>query len=472
MIRGLHELGDRGRRRLLDRRRGRAAHPPRRSSGLHRRRAAGGELPQDPVRDRRRDDDPLRGRPPRLGFPRREPGLRRSVSRHDLVFIGPSADTMRRWATRRPRGRRWPLRDAGGSRDAARHRSTAPPQRTWPATRSCSRRSPGAGGRGCASPLALELDGSFQTATAEAQSAFGDPALYLEKAIVPARHVEIEGSPTPGRRPAARRTGMFAPAAAPATDRGGAVAGARRPRRGPQMEDAAERAARAVDYRNAGTFEFILGADRAFYFIELNAQASGRAPGQRAPRPASTSSSKQLRIAGGGEALDDGACRATRPRDRDPHRRRGSGPRIPPGTGAHRAVRCRRSAPGCGSTRTWRTAPWFRRTTTRSSRGPRLGLGPACRDRPQRCVRSASSKSSACPRPRVPRATSSGPRSSRPGGTRRASSRRPGAVYPRSPADVWSPRSPPHRPLPALPVGRDRPAAGLAVRGRDRPIRP
>src|SRR5206468_6463861 len=39
-----------------------------------------------------------------------------------------------------------------------------------------------------------------------------------------------------------------------------------------RLEDAAERAARAVDYRNAGTFEFLLGTDRSFYFIELNAR--------------------------------------------------------------------------------------------------------------------------------------------------------------------------------------------------------
>ena len=39
-----------------------------------------------------------------------------------------------------------------------------------------------------------------------------------------------------------------------------------------QMEAAAERACRAVGYRNAGTFEFLLGPDGNFYFIELNAR--------------------------------------------------------------------------------------------------------------------------------------------------------------------------------------------------------
>jgi acetyl-CoA carboxylase biotin carboxylase subunit len=38
------------------------------------------------------------------------------------------------------------------------------------------------------------------------------------------------------------------------------------------MEAAAERACEAIGYRNAGTFEFLLGPDGAFYFIELNAR--------------------------------------------------------------------------------------------------------------------------------------------------------------------------------------------------------
>jgi acetyl-CoA carboxylase biotin carboxylase subunit len=38
------------------------------------------------------------------------------------------------------------------------------------------------------------------------------------------------------------------------------------------MEAAAERACHAVGYQNAGTFEFLLGQDGSFYFIELNAR--------------------------------------------------------------------------------------------------------------------------------------------------------------------------------------------------------
>jgi acetyl-CoA carboxylase biotin carboxylase subunit len=38
------------------------------------------------------------------------------------------------------------------------------------------------------------------------------------------------------------------------------------------MESAAERAVTTIGYRNAGTFEFLLGPDQSFYFIELNAR--------------------------------------------------------------------------------------------------------------------------------------------------------------------------------------------------------
>ena len=39
-----------------------------------------------------------------------------------------------------------------------------------------------------------------------------------------------------------------------------------------EMEATAERAARAIGYTNAGTFEFLVGPDGSFYFIELNAR--------------------------------------------------------------------------------------------------------------------------------------------------------------------------------------------------------
>jgi acetyl-CoA carboxylase biotin carboxylase subunit len=131
----------------------------------------------------------------------------------------------------------------------------------------------GGGGKGMRMvESADELEGAFQTASAEADAAFGDPGLYVEKAIVPARHVEVqvladaEGNVlTLGERECSiqrRHQKLIEESPSPALT----------PKTREQMEEAAERAVRAIGYLNAGTFEFLLGPDGSFYFIELNAR--------------------------------------------------------------------------------------------------------------------------------------------------------------------------------------------------------
>jgi acetyl-CoA carboxylase biotin carboxylase subunit len=117
-----------------------------------------------------------------------------------------------------------------------------------------------------------ELDSAFGTAALEAEAAFGDGSLYLEKAISPARHVEIQvladgqgGVLTLGERECSiqrRHQKLLEESPSPALDDATREA----------MEAAAERACHAIGYRNAGTFEFLLGPERSFYFIELNAR--------------------------------------------------------------------------------------------------------------------------------------------------------------------------------------------------------
>jgi geranyl-CoA carboxylase alpha subunit len=129
----------------------------------------------------------------------------------------------------------------------------------------------GGGGRGM---RLVEQDGdlldAIRTARAEAESAFGSGELILEKAVVDARHVEIQvfadihGNVIHlGERDCSvqrRHQKVIEEAPSPAVD-----AGLRA-----RMGAAAVAAARAVDYRGAGTVEFLLAGDGAFYFLEMN----------------------------------------------------------------------------------------------------------------------------------------------------------------------------------------------------------
>ncbi len=111
---------------------------------------------------------------------------------------------------------------------------------------------------------------AYQGAQREAKSAFGDDAVYLEKAVLRPRHIEIqvfadehgncvylferdcsiqrrhqkviEEAPSPALTPELRQ----------------------------QMGEVAVRAALAVGYVGAGTCEFLLAEDGAFYFLEMN----------------------------------------------------------------------------------------------------------------------------------------------------------------------------------------------------------
>jgi acetyl-CoA carboxylase, biotin carboxylase subunit len=129
----------------------------------------------------------------------------------------------------------------------------------------------GGGGRGMRLVAsAAELEDAYRTASAEAQAAFSDGELYVEKAVVGARHVEVqvlgdgEGRVlTLGERDCSiqrRHQKLVEEAPSPAV---GAELRAR-------MEDAARKATEVLRYRGAGTIEFLLDTDGHFYFIEMN----------------------------------------------------------------------------------------------------------------------------------------------------------------------------------------------------------
>jgi acetyl-CoA carboxylase biotin carboxylase subunit len=129
----------------------------------------------------------------------------------------------------------------------------------------------GGGGRGIKVAQGPDdLADVLAQAAREADAAFGDPSLYLEKLLVGARHVEVQviGDSRGNvvhlyERECSlqrRRQKLLEEAPSPALD-----ADTRR-----AITEAAVRLARAVSYRSAGTLEFLLDASGSFYFIEMN----------------------------------------------------------------------------------------------------------------------------------------------------------------------------------------------------------
>jgi acetyl-CoA carboxylase biotin carboxylase subunit len=116
-----------------------------------------------------------------------------------------------------------------------------------------------------------ELRSAFETAQSEAASAFGNPELYIEKAIERPRHIEIQifadlhGNYVHlGERECSiqrRHQKVIEECPSPINDE------SLRER----MGAAAIKAARAVNYTGAGTVEFLVAdATREFYFLEMN----------------------------------------------------------------------------------------------------------------------------------------------------------------------------------------------------------
>lgn len=110
----------------------------------------------------------------------------------------------------------------------------------------------------------------FETASQEAKSSFGDDTMYIEKFIPKARHVEFQiladqhGNVVHlGERDCSiQRRHQKMIEEAPST--------AINDKLRKEMGEIAIRAAKAANYCNAGTIEFILDQDNNYYFIEMN----------------------------------------------------------------------------------------------------------------------------------------------------------------------------------------------------------
>jgi len=212
---------------------------------------------------------------PGYGFLSENAGFVRACEENDLVFIGPPAEVMERMGDK---ARAKAEMHAAGVPLVPGTNVVAGPEDALAAAEELGfpvllKAAAGGGGKGMR--IVTEpgtLHDAYERAAAEAHAAFGDGSLYVEKVIAPARHVEIQvlcdhhgNVLTCGERECSvqrRHQKLIEESPSPALDDEQREA----------MEAAAERACRHIGYRNAGTFEFLVGPDGSFAFIELNAR--------------------------------------------------------------------------------------------------------------------------------------------------------------------------------------------------------
>lgn len=210
---------------------------------------------------------------PGYGFLSERPALAEACAAAGITLIGPSAQAMRVMGDKA--SARAAMQAAGvpivpGSDGPLTAAQAGPWARRigFPVLLKAS-----AGGGGKGMRLVDDEEGlveSLRGAQSEARKAFGDDAVYMEKAIVRPRHIEVQifadahghvvsvGERECSMQRRHQKVIEEAPSAVMTPDlrtRMGAVAC---------------QAARAVDYVGAGTIEFLLDADGHFYFLEMN----------------------------------------------------------------------------------------------------------------------------------------------------------------------------------------------------------
>ena len=219
---------------------------------------------------------------PGYGFLAENADFARACVDNDLVFIGPSAECIERM----------------GDKSSARETMKACGVPTVPGSDGCidtveeARRfaesvgypvlikaTAGGGGKGMREVHdPADLESHYKAARAEAGAAFGNDEVYLEKLVLRPRHVEVQVlADNFGNNVALcerdcsvqrRHQKLIEEAPSPAlTDE------LRR-----AMGVAAIKAVRAVDYRNAGTIEFLLDTTGKFYFMEMNTRVQVEHP--------------------------------------------------------------------------------------------------------------------------------------------------------------------------------------------------
>jgi len=211
---------------------------------------------------------------PGYGFLSENPSFAEACADAGIPFIGPSAESMRMMGNKTTA--RSVLQQAGvqivpGTCEALRSPEEAAREAGKIGYPVMLKATAGGGGKG----MRLIEDASriapdFEAASSEAQNAFGNPSVYLEKYIQRPRHIEIqvladhEGRAIYlGERECSiqrRHQKVVEECPSPLVDE---------PLRR-KMGEAALKVVRAAKYVNAGTVEFLMDENRNFYFLEMN----------------------------------------------------------------------------------------------------------------------------------------------------------------------------------------------------------
>lgn len=194
-------------------------------------------------------------------------------SQHGIKFIGPSSDSMRKMGDK-----------ATARKTMVEHNVPVTPGtdlvKTVDDVRAFAKKvgypiiikaTAGGGGKGMRIVRKeAELESMMNMCQQEAQNAFGNPNVYIEKYLENPRHIEVQilgdsfGNVVHlGERDCSiqrRHQKLIEEAPSPAID-----AKTRK-----EMGEAAVRAAKAINYEGAGTIEFLLDKDGKWYFMEMN----------------------------------------------------------------------------------------------------------------------------------------------------------------------------------------------------------
>jgi acetyl-CoA carboxylase biotin carboxylase subunit len=211
---------------------------------------------------------------PGYGFLAENAEFAEICERSDLTFIGPRAEHIRKMGNK-AEARRTMERAGVPVVPGTEGRVDDPEEAAAEARRIgfplMIKAASGGGGKGMRiARTEEEFARAFTMARNEADAAFDDPSVYLEKFVESPRHVEIQvvadhhGNVAHlGERECSvqrRHQKLIEEAPSPALT----------PARRAEMGEAAVRGAEAIGYQSAGTVEFLLGADDSFYFMEMN----------------------------------------------------------------------------------------------------------------------------------------------------------------------------------------------------------